>query len=105
MQCEIPSNCLLGTPTGGLRFPSLLLAVCIMNQVVLTPLLHPGHAVRFSGFAKCGDISCASGGFFFSHLCTMLNGFWAGSDPRAKSICCGRLKECIGVSRGTSTDH
>ena len=76
-----------------------LLAVCIMNQFVLTSSSHPGHDAGISGFEKCGDISSASGGFFFSHLCAMLNGFPAGSNPRAKYICCSRLKECIRVSR------
>ena len=46
------SDWLLGTSTGGLEFLSLLLAVCIVNQVVLTPSSHRGHTVWISGCGK-----------------------------------------------------
>jgi len=84
---------------GGLVFPSFFLAVCIVDQFVLSPSSHPGHATRIRGLKKCGDIGSASGRFLFSHLCTVLNGFPAGSNPCAKLVCCSCLKVSIWVCR------
>ena len=74
-------------------------AVCIMDQVVLMPASYLSHAVRVRGWENRRDISCAPGGLFFGHLCTMLNGFLAGCNLCTKSVCCCRLKECIRVIR------
>ena len=51
---------MLGTCTGGLEFLSSLLTVCVMNQIILAPTLHPGHVARISGCEKCCDVSSAT---------------------------------------------
>ena len=98
-QCEIPSTLLLGTSTGGLFFLCPFLAVCIVNQFVLRPSPYPGHAPRFSGWKNVVILAVPREDYFFSHLCAMLNGFLAESNPCAKLVCCSRRKECIRVGR------